>query len=122
MVTRGESTREEGVSEGRGEGAAERQHGGDTSVAVLPFSPLEPGCQQEPPGPDSTPTPELRRRKEGSTVPSAAVSSFRYLLISRGHFMSHFHKRRDPVELPRGSPEVGRETRKVQFFCAHIRS
>lgn len=41
-----------GVGEGRGEGEAERQHGGDTSVAVLTFSPLEPGCQQKPPGPD----------------------------------------------------------------------
>lgn len=71
-----------GVGEGRGEGEAERQHGGDTSVAVLTFSPLEPGSQQKPPGPDSTQTPELRRRNKGCFPPSslfhsATVSSFR---------------------------------------------
>lgn len=61
---------------------AERQHGGDTSVAVLTFSPLEPGCQHKPLGPDSSQTPELRWRNKGcfalsSLFPSATVLCFR---------------------------------------------
>lgn len=72
-----------GVGGGRGGFCeAERQHGGDTSVAVLTFSPLEPGCQHKPLGPDSSQTPELRWRNKGcfplsSLFPSAAVFSFR---------------------------------------------
>lgn len=59
---------------------AERQHGGDTSVAVLTFSPLEPGCQHKPLGPDSSQTPELKWRNKGcfplsSLFPSATVFS-----------------------------------------------
>lgn len=70
-----------GTREDRGSsGGAERQHGGATSVAVLTFSPLEPGCQQKPPGPDSSQTSELRWRNKGcsplgSPFPSATVIS-----------------------------------------------
>lgn len=79
-----ESTQEEeeGVRQGGGEAicVAERQHGGDTSVSVLTFSSVGPGCQRKPLGPNSShPEAQMEEQSHPKISPAHSPTSSLYL-------------------------------------------